>query len=270
MKEKLLHFGSYVLVAVLATVLTLTMVHLDIGLRPSKLDQLEDLITDKFIGEADPEKLEDAAAEAMVKATADRWSYYIPASEYEAYLEQAENAYVGVGMTIQVTEDSSGFLILDVVPGGPAEEAGLQIKDLLIRVGDTDVRSLTVEEVRDLVKGKEGTTVSLTVFRQGTNQTFSVERRKVQTPVASFEMLDGNIGLVTIENFEDRCSQESVEAIETLLKNGAQKLIFDVRYNPGGFADELVELLDYLLPEGELFRTVRYDGQEHVDTSDAD
>ena len=270
MKEKLLHFGSYVLVAVLATVLTLTMVHLDIGLRPSKLDQLEDLITDKFIGEADPEKLEDAAAEAMVKATADRWSYYIPASEYEAYLEQAENAYVGVGMTIQVTEDSSGFLILDVVPGGPAEEAGLQIKDLLIRVGDTDVRSLTVEEVRDLVKGKEGTTVSLTVFRQGTNQTFSVERRKVQTPVASFEMLDGNIGLVTIENFDERCAQESVEAIETLLKNGAQKLIFDVRYNPGGFADELVELLDYLLPEGELFRTVRYDGQEHVDTSDAD
>ena len=270
MKEKLLHFGSYVLVAVLATVLTLTMVHLDIGLRPSKLDQLEDLITDKFIGEADPEKLEDAAAEAMVKATADRWSYYIPASEYEAYLEQAENAYVGVGMTIQVTEDSSGFLILDVVPGGPAEEAGLQIKDLLIRVGDTDVRSLTVEEVRDLVKGKEGTTVSLTVFRQGTNQTFSVERRKVQTPVASFEMLDRNIGLVTIENFDERCAQESVEAIETLLKNGAQKLIFDVRYNPGGFADELVELLDYLLPEGELFRTVRYDGQEHVDTSDAD
>ena len=270
MKEKLLHFGSYVLVAVLATVLTLTMVHLDIGLRPSKLDQLEDLITDKFIGEADPEKLEDAAAEAMVKATADRWSYYIPASEYEAYLEQAENAYVGVGMTIQVTEDSSGFLILDVVPGGPAEEAGLQIKDLLIRVGDTDVRSLTVEEVRDLVKGKEGTTVSLTVFRQGTNQTFSVERRKVQTPVASFEMLDGNIGLVTIANFDERCAEEAIAAIETLLDNGAEKLIFDVRHNPGGFADELVELLDYLLPEGELFRTVRYDGQEHVDTSDAD
>ena len=129
---------------------------------------------------------------------------------------------------------------------------------------------MTVTEVRDLVKGEEGTHVSLTVLRQGTNQTFSVERRKVQTPVASWKMLEGNIGLVTIENFDDRCAQESIEAIETLLEQGAEKLIFDVRHNPGGYAHELVELLDYLLPEGELFRTVRYDGKEHVDTSDAD
>lgn len=270
MKEKILHFGSYLLVAMLATIVTLTLVHLEIGLRPSKLDQLETLIEEKFIGEADPEKLADAAANAMVKATGDRWSYYIPASEYESYREQTENAYVGVGMTIQAAEDGSGFLIVDVVTGGPAEEAGIQIKDLLIRVGDTDVRSLTAAEVRDLVKGEEGTSVSLTVFRQGTHETMMVQRRKVETPVATFEMLDGNIGLVTIENFDERCAAESIEAIETLLKNGAEKLIFDVRHNPGGFASELVELLDYLLPEGELFRTVRYDGQEHVDTSDAD
>jgi len=270
MKAKLLHFGSYVLVAILATVLTLTMVHLDIGMKPSKLDQLENLIEERFIEEADPVKLEDAAADAMIKATGDRWSYYIPASEYESYREQAENAYVGVGMTIQATEDGSGFLILDVVPEGPAEEAGIQIKDLLIRVEDTDIRLLTAAEVRDLVKGKEGTYVSLTVLRQGTHQTVSVERRKVKTPVASFEMLENNIGLVTIENFDERCAEESIAAIEMLLKNGAEKLIFDVRHNPGGFADELVELLDYLLPEGELFRTVRYDGKEHVDRSDAD
>ena len=270
MKEKLLHVGSYVLVAVLATLLTLTMVHLDVGLKPSKLDRLEDLIEERFIGEADTEKLADAAAAAMVKATGDRWSYYIPASEYEAYREQAENAYVGVGMTIQATEDAGGFLILDVVPGGPAEEAGIQLMDLLIRVGDTDVRSLTAAEVRDLVKGEEGSYVSLTVFRQGTHETVSVQRRKVETPVAVYEMLEGNIGLITIENFDERCAEESIAAIETLLKNGAEKLIFDVRHNPGGFADELVDLLDYLLPEGDLFRTVRYDGKEHVDKSDAD
>ena len=270
MKEKLLHFGSYLLVAMVATVVTLTMVHLEIGLKPSKLDQLESLIEEKFIGEADPDTLADAAANAMVKATGDRWSYYIPASEYESYREQAENAYVGVGMTIQATEDGSGFLIVSVVPDGPADEAGIQIKDLLIRVEDTDVRSLTAAEVRELVKGEEGTSVSLTFFRQGTQETLFVQRRRVETPVATFEMLDGKIGLVTIENFDERCAQESIEAIETLLKNGAEKLIFDVRHNPGGFASELVELLDYLLPEGELFRTVRYDGKEQVDKSDAD
>lgn len=270
MKEKLLQFGSYLLVAVLATLTTLTMVHLEVGLKPSKLEQLESLIEEKFIGEADPEKLEDAAANAMVKATGDRWSYYISAEEYESYREQTENAYVGVGMTIQSTEDGSGFLIVDVVPEGPAQEAGIRIQDLLIRVGDTDIRSLSAAEVRQLVKGEEGTSVSLTLFRQGTLETVSVQRRKVQTPVATFEMLDGNVGLVTIENFDERCAEESIEAIETLLKNGAEKLIFDVRHNPGGFASELVELLDYLLPEGELFRTVRYDGKEHVDKSDAD
>ena len=270
MKEKILHFGSYVLVAVLSTVLTLTMVHLEVGLKPSKLDQLEGLIEEKFIGEADQEKLEDAAANAMVKATGDRWSYYIPASEYEAHREQSENAYVGVGMTIQVTEDGSGFLIVDVVSGGPAEEAGIRVKDLLIRVEDTDIRTLTAEEVRMLVKGAEETYVSLTVLRQGTQETISVQRGRVETPVATFEMLSDKIGLVTIENFDERCSEESIAAIETLLKNGAEKLIFDVRNNPGGYASELVKLLDYLLPEGDLFRTVRYDGKEHVDISDAD
>ena len=270
MKEKLLRFGSYVLVAVLATVATLTMVHLEIGLKPSKLNRLERLIEERFIGEKDLEALEDAAANAMVKATGDRWSYYIPASEYEAYREQSENAYVGVGMTIQAAEDESGYLIVEVVPGGPAEEAGIQVKDLLIAVEDTDVRTLAIADVRDLVKGKEGTRVSLTVLRQGTHETVSVQRKKVETPVATYELLADNIGLVAIENFDERCAEESIEAIEKLLEKGAEKLIFDVRNNPGGYAAELVKLLDYLLPEGDLFRTVRYDGKEHVDTSDGD
>ena len=270
MKEKLLRFGSYVLVAVLATVATLTMVHLEIGLKPSKLNQLEDLIAERFIGDADMEALENAAADAMVQATGDRWSYYISADEYAAYQERSENAYVGVGMTIQATEDGSGFLVVELVPGGSAEEAGIQVKDVLIAVEDTDVREMTLTDVGALVKGEEGTYVSLTLLRQGTHETVSVQRKKVETPVATFQMLENQIGLVTIENFDERCASESIAAIETLLEEGAQKIIFDVRNNPGGFADELVELLDYLLPEGDLFRTVRYDGRENVDKSDAD
>ena len=147
MKEKLVHIGSYVLVAILATMLTLTMVHLQVGLKPTKLDQLEALIREKSIeNNVDFAKLEDAAAEAMVNAT-DRWSYYIPASEYASYLETSENAYVGVGMTIQATEDGSGFLIVDLIPDAPAAEAGIQIKDLLTRVGDTDIREMTAEQL---------------------------------------------------------------------------------------------------------------------------
>lgn len=270
MKQKLLRLGSYVLVAVLATVLTLAMVDYEVGLKPSKLEQLEELIGERFIGEPDMEAIEDAAADAMVSATGDRWSYYIPASEYEAYQEQMANAYVGVGITIQMTEEQEGFLIVDVTEGGPAEEAGLQLLDLLVSVEGQDVREMTTAEVRDLVRGKEGTFVSMTILRKGERISFSVERRQVQTPVATYEMLENNIGLVKIKNFDSRCADETIAAIETLLENGAEKLIFDVRHNPGGYASELVKVLDYLLPEGELFRTVRYDGKENVDMSDTE
>ena len=92
----------------------------------------------------------------------------------------------------------------------------------------------------------------------------------MQTPVAAYEMLENKVGLVTIENFDSRCAEETIDAIETLLDNGAEKLIFDVRNNPGGYASELIKVLDYLLPEGEVFHTVSYDGKEDIDYSDAD
>ena len=266
MKKNLLLALSYVVVAMLATVLTLATAP-EYMLRPDKLSQLEALIEEKYIDEADVTAMEDAAAAAMVKATGDKWSYYIPADEYEAYRERMANAYVGVGITIQAAEEG-GFLIVGVTPGGPAEEAGLQVEDIVVAVEGQDVRAFTTTEVRDVVKGKEGTFVSMTVLRQGAEVTLSVERRQVQTPVASGEMLTETVGLVTIENFDSRCAEETIAHIEALLEAGAEKLIFDVRNNPGGYASELVKVLDYLLPEGELFRTLRYDGKENVDYSD--
>ena len=258
-------FLSYLLVAILSTVTTMGLLWYEGVLDYSKLDQLEDLIEERFIGEADPVKLEDAAAEAMIKATGDKWSYYISAEEYAEYEERMANAYVGVGITIRQQEGNLGFLILEVKEGSPAEEAGLQIEDLIIRVEDTDVREETVTTLRNLVRGKEGTFVNMTVMRKGEVMSFCVERRTVQTPVAWGEMLEDGIGLVTIDNF----ARETIAAIEMLMEQGAQKLIFDLRYNPGGYAHELVEVLDYLLPEGELFRAVKYDGTENIDTSDA-
>ena len=148
MKKKLLTFGSYVLVALLATVITLAMVGAN---PPSKLDILEGAIEEYFIGEADTQTLEDAAAAAMVKATGDRWSYYISAKDAEAHREQEENAYVGVGITISAQEDDSGFLITQVADGGPAREAGIEVNDLLIGVEGQDVRGMTMDEVGALV-----------------------------------------------------------------------------------------------------------------------
>ena len=82
-------------------------------------------------------------------------------------------------------------------------------------------------------------------------------------------MLKEDIGLITIYNFNGNCAQETIGAIENLMAQGAQKLIFDVRNNPGGYAHELVKVLNYLLPEGKLFTTVDYAGNTHTDMSDA-
>ena len=265
MKKKALIFSSYVLVAVLASFLTLLLFGGSTGV--SKLDQLERLILERFIGEADAVALEDAAAEAMVAATGDKWSYYISAADYAYYQEQAANAYVGVGITIQAESDG-GYRIVEVAEGGPAEEAGLMVKDLLVGAAGTDVREMDVDDVKALVKGKEGTFVELTVLREEKELVFSVERRQVRTIVAKGEMLTDDVGLVTIENFDSRCAEETIAAIEALMEQGAQKLIFDVRNNPGGYADELIKVLDYLLPEGEVFHTLDYTGKENIDYSD--
>lgn len=260
---------SYILVAALASLLTL-MFTVGPNSKPSKLDELEELLLEKFIGEADRTAMEDAAANAMVASLGDRWSYYMTASAYRDYQERMANSYVGIGITIQVRADNSGYDILKVNEGGPAEQAGIVAGDILIAVEGCSVAEMDTDETRDLVRGKENTQVQITVLRNGQERTVAVTRMKVDTPVATAKMLENNVGLVTIVNFDSRCASESIAAIEQLLEQGAEKLIFDVRNNPGGYADELVKTLDYLLPEGELFRTVDYRGYESVDKSDAD
>ena len=266
MKRKLLRIASYLAVAVLASALTLG-VNWWLG-DYSKLEQLESLIDQLYIEDVDLTKVEDYAAEGMIAALGDRWSYYIPASEYQSYQEQSENAYVGIGITIIQAEDGSGLEVVEVQPDGPAMEAGMQPGDLITAIFDQSAVGMTTDEARNLVRGEEGTFVTITLRREEQEMNLSVKRARIETVVASGQLLEGNIGLVTIDNFDQRCAQESIAAIEDLLNQGAEKLIFDVRFNPGGYADELVKLLDYLLPEGNLFQTVDSLGRETLDTSD--
>lgn len=255
-------FLSYVLVAAVSATVAFALPR-DGG----KLDRLDNLIEERFIGESDRQARLDAAANAMVEASGDRWSYYMSAEEYALQQEQSENAFVGVGITIS-QEEEGGFRILAVSPGSGAAEAGLAPEDLLVAVDGQDVRQADLAQVRALVTGKPGTTVVLGIARGGDSLTYTVQRRRIETPVAAWQMLSQNTALVRIYNFDSRCAQETIAAIEAALAAGAGQIVFDVRDNPGGYASELVAVLDYLLPEGELFRTVRYDGKEQVDMSD--
>ena len=166
--KKFLRFLSYVLVAAMASCLTLVaapMVMPEAG--QSKLDQLSDLIREQFIGQVDETAMEDAAAYAMVDALGDRWSYYLPADQYGAYVDRMNNSYVGIGVTVQAEEDGSGFLVKIVTKGGPAEEAEVQVGDKIVAVDGTDVTAMDVNAVADLIRGEEGTTVILTLDRAG-------------------------------------------------------------------------------------------------------
>ena len=234
----------------------------------SKLDALEELIDVYFIGEVDKTAMEDAAASAMIGALGDRWSYYIPADQYAAYMEQMSNSYVGIGVTITPEEDGS-IGIVEVTVGGPAEESGLQVGDKIVGVDGQSILGMSLNEIQVLIKGEENTTVDLMIVRGGEELTLTVTRRTIRTVVAKGELLEGNIGLITIANFNSNCASETIAAIEMLIGQGAEKLIFDVRDNPGGYAQELVKVLDYLLPEGKLFTTVDYTGKENTDMSDA-
>lgn len=234
----------------------------------SKLDQLSAIIEQRFIGEKDMTVANDAAAAAMVSALGDRWSYYIPAADYQNYLDQMQNAYVGIGVTVSLTEDQSAVQIVQITPGGPAEAAGLQAGDILRGTDGQKFESTDLEEIRSKIQGPEGSTVKIMIDRAGKSMEIPVERRQIQVVVASGQMISDKTGLIKIANFDERCAAETLAAIEDLIGQGAENLIFDVRFNPGGYKHELVKILDYLLPEGPLFRSEDYTGAESVDYSD--
>lgn len=256
--------ASYVLVAAIAAAVTFAMID-----RPqTKLTQLERILQEMYIGEMDQSAMEDAAAKALVKAMGDRWSYYMTAEEYSSYQDRKSNSYVGIGITVQLREDQTGFDILQVEPTGSAVEAGILPGDILVEVEGQEAVPLGLDAVGEMIRGVEGTMVTVAVLRDGEKMSFTMPRKAIQNVVASGEMLSGNIGLVTIANFNNHCAQQSKAAVEKLLEQGAQTLIFDVRNNPGGYVDEMVELLDYLLPEGILFQSVEYNGLGDVQNSD--
>ena len=256
---------SYILVAAVASAVTWFLAD---KMPNSKLEQLSDVIDRKFIGEADQTAIQDAAADAMVEALGDRWSYYVPAQQQDYYEKRRNNEYVGIGVSIMKRQDGRGFDIVSVTSGGPAEEAGILAGDILTHADGTPLGQCNVTEVQDLIIGEKNTKVVLTLLRGTETLEIPVTRKTIHTKAAEGRMLSDHIGLVTIDNFFAQAGEESIAAVEDLLERGAEKLVFDVRNNPGGYVDEMVEILDHLLPEGPLFRSVSYSGKESVEESD--
>lgn len=236
-----------------------------------KLDEIVALLNEVYVDGYDTDKLGDYLAQAAVAATGDRWSYYVSAEDYDAFVESNENAYVGIGVTVESSDDlTDGVQITKVTPNSPAEEAGIEADDRIYAVEGETVESLGLDEAKNRIRGEEGTEVTLTILRGEKKFDVTVKRASVEVEVVKYSMLDGSIGYIKINNFEANSADRTIEAIDTLREQGAKALVFDLRFNPGGRKDELVRVLDDLLPEGPLFRSVDYKGNESVDYSDAD
>lgn len=236
-----------------------------------KLDEILALLDQYYVDDYSDDELGDYLAEAAIASTGDRWSYYISAADYAAYQESNANAYVGIGVTIQmINEDDPGFTIVSVSHNSPAEAAGLQIDDMIVAVEGENAVKMGMSEAQHRVRGEEGTDITITVLRDGKEFDVTITRQTIEIEVVVFELLENNVGYIKINNFDTHSSRDAIAAIEALIAQDADRLVFDLRFNPGGMKHELVALLDYLLPEGPLFRSVDYKGEEEVDYSDAD
>lgn len=269
-KKILLIVFTHALAGCLASALTLIFVVPGLfGKEARKVQEIMDVVDQMYIGEADTQKMEDAAAAAMIYAIDDPWSYYVPVTSIVEFESQHTNSYVGIGITVIKTEDSTGIDIQRVEPGGSAKEQGILPGDIIVAVNDKRVSEVGYETAVNLIGGEAGTTVKLTVLREETEMEFTLTRREILAQVASGYMVTETVGYIRINNFNDRCAEEVIETYEELEKQGAKAFVFDVRGNPGGYVHEMVEILDYLLPEGVLFRSEDYLGNVDEETSDA-
>ena len=235
----------------------------------AKTEEIAQYLDYFFIDDYDEGRLADGAATGMIAATGDEWSYYISAEDYARYEEQMNNAYVGIGVTILEDEAAGGFAITSVTEGGPAAVGGVAVGDVLTRVEGESALELGQEETVNRVRGEAGTEIQLTFERDGVPYVVTLIRGSIPTEVAAYAMTEDRIAVITIENFDSRCAEQAIAAVERALDEDAVGIVFDVRNNPGGLKTELVELLDRLLPEGVLFRSLDYAGKEEVDRSDA-
>lgn len=230
--------------------------------------EIERTISDNYIGEIEPNAMHGAASAAMVRALGDKWSYYMTAEEYATYKLSSANEYAGVGMNIASNKDGE-FEINSVTQGTPAAAAGLAEGDTIVSVDGQKVKGLSLMQVQDLIRSKLNKDFDMVVADpSGENLSVSLKCAAAYVSPVSFNLMEGSIGYVAIKNFEAGCADDVKAAIEYLISSGATSFVFDLRDNPGGLFSELAGILDYLLPDGNLYTSVDRDGNKEVVKSD--
>ena len=261
---------SWVLCLILGALAALAGIRIAVGSDGIALLQAQALIQNRFVGEYDPDMTRESALEAMVDSLGDRWSSYLTPEEYQDTVTSRANHYVGIGITVEDDPSGDGLHIMAVMPGSPAEEAGLQPDETIIRVEGVAVTPANRQACVDRIRGEEGTAVRLEIRgTDGAVRTKEVVRRQIRGVSVRWTMLEDQIALLTLSNFYTGAADQVSQCLEELTEADARALVVDLRFNPGGYVTELTKILDRLLPEGEVFRIESYSGREKVYTSDA-
>lgn len=228
----------------------------------SKLNVLEKYVYSSFLFDIDEEQQADGVYKGYIAALGDPYSEYYTEEEFEKMNESISGTYYGIG--VMVTKDQEGRIsVVRVFENCPGAEAGILPNDYIVKVGDMEVTGMDLNEVVASIKGAEGTTVKITVFRESDNayHEMEVERRNVENPTVEYEMLENQIGYLQITEFDEVTVSQFQEAMNELEKQGMEGLIVDVRSNPGGLLTSVVEILQKILPEGKIVYTQDKNGE---------
>lgn len=230
----------------------------------NKLQNLEETIQKYFyLDEVSPEELSDGVYRGMLGALNDPYSEYYTAEELNDLLSQTQGIYYGIGAYVSMDETTTLPKVSGVIEGAPAEAAQLRANDIIYEVDGVSTYGLSLSEAVALIKGEEGTEVVLTIIREGESDYLKVPvtRAKVESPTVNFEMLDETTAYIQIVEFDDVTVDQFADALATAKGSGMEGLIIDLRANPGGSLNSVVDIARMLLPEGLIVYTEDKNGK---------
>ncbi|HCC03871.1 MAG TPA: S41 family peptidase [Clostridiales bacterium] len=197
------------------------------------------------------EDLKNGAIEGYVAGLGDEYTEYIPADKMKDYKDNIMGSFVGVGIYMVADEKSDRVLVYYPIPESPAEKAGIKSGDLIISVDGTEYTAKDFDRIASFIKGEEGTKVNLVIEREGERLSFDLIREKITTNPITIKMLENDIGYLKLPSFDDDTANGFKDKVNELQKQGAKKLIIDLRNNGGGIVDEAVDIADMFLDKGK-------------------
>ena len=208
-------------------------------------------VKENYFHEVTDDVLFEGASNGMVSALDDPHSMILSGDKYESFMQSTRGEYGGIGVVIGA-DRKNVTRIISVFPGSSAEKNGLQSGDIIKRVNNEDVSALSLSEVSDRVRGEAGTRVSLLVERENEEKLFWVERSNVSMPTVQSRLIDKNIGYIHIFSFAKHTDEEFEKQLASIRAQGADRLIIDLRMNPGGLVDTVISIMNQILTKGRV------------------